>query len=242
MDRSPTRSVVLAPRLARGGRTRCSCNDSMSATSGGLLLSSAAGSSCRSAEWRCRSQGETPCRSLSPSWSHQPARNSQRCCLCTSEGRRYRPAGGREAQSVTGGGLQAEHGCVSACGSYLAGVDAALRVTSTQVVAVEHPVVPVAAVAEVEVEEVDLGLLQDLGGLGGRCSCERRAEWAPSAPGPFVGEALPEVSASCFQTARPHPSLWMHPHGVTRGFAFSFNPGQPCVLGTHISSPCVPSH
>jgi len=47
------------------------------------------------------------------------------------------------------------------CSSYLAGVDAALRVTSTHVVDMDSPSIPVAAVADVEVNELDLGLLQD---------------------------------------------------------------------------------
>ena len=47
-------------------------------------------------------------------------------------------------------------------GSYLAGVDVALRVASAQVVGVDVPCVPPATVAEVDVDEVDLGLLQDI--------------------------------------------------------------------------------
>ena len=57
--------------------------------------------------------------------------------------------------------MQGEQSCVLACSSYLAGVDAALRITSTQVVAVHSPSIPAAAVAEVEVNELHLGLLQD---------------------------------------------------------------------------------
>ena len=57
--------------------------------------------------------------------------------------------------------MQAEHSCVLVCSSYLAGVDAALRVTSTHVVGMDSPSIPVAAVADVEVNELDLGLLQD---------------------------------------------------------------------------------
>ena len=78
--------------------------------------------------------------------------------------------------------MQAEHGCVLVCSSYLAGVDAALRVTSTHVVDMDSPSIPAAAVAEVEVKELDLGLLQDLGRLDRNYSCEHRAGLAPSAP------------------------------------------------------------
>lgn len=46
--------------------------------------------------------------------------------------------------------------------SYLAGVDATHWVASTQVLSVDGPCVPEAAVTELDINEVDLGLLQDI--------------------------------------------------------------------------------
>lgn len=57
--------------------------------------------------------------------------------------------------------------------SYLAGVNATLRVASTQVVGVDVPTVPLAAVADLDVDKVDLGLLQDITWC---LSCEHRKE------------------------------------------------------------------
>lgn len=45
----------------------------------------------------------------------------------------------------------------------LAGVDATLHITSTQVVGLDGPSIPPAAVAELGVNEMDHGLLQDIG-------------------------------------------------------------------------------
>ena len=80
------------------------------------------------------------------------------------------PSGGRAtgqakpAPGCLGGcaGAVCAAGCCLVAGSYLAGVDAALRVASTQVVGVDGPCVPPAAVAEADVDEVNLGLLQDI--------------------------------------------------------------------------------
>lgn len=57
--------------------------------------------------------------------------------------------------------------------SYLAGVDATLWVTSTQVLSVDGPCIPEAAVTEPDVNKVDLGLLQD---ITWSLSCEHRKE------------------------------------------------------------------
>ena len=46
--------------------------------------------------------------------------------------------------------------------SYLAGVDATLRIASTDVVGVDGPFVPAAAVTDPGINEVDLGLLQHI--------------------------------------------------------------------------------
>ena len=46
--------------------------------------------------------------------------------------------------------------------SYLAGVNAALRIASTDVVRVDGPSVPPAAVTDVDINEADLGLLQHI--------------------------------------------------------------------------------
>ena len=61
---------------------------------------------------------------------------------------------------------------VMAC-SYLAGVNVAFWVTSTQVVGVDVPCIPVSAVAELEIDELDPGLLQV---ISFTCSCEQRKE------------------------------------------------------------------
>lgn len=46
--------------------------------------------------------------------------------------------------------------------SYLAGVDATLHITSTQVVGLDGPSIKLSAVADFEVDEIDHGLLQDI--------------------------------------------------------------------------------
>ena len=81
--------------------------------------------------------------------------------------------------------MHAEHSAVLGCSSYLAGVDAALRVPSTDVVAVHGPAVPAAAVADLDVNEMHSGLLQDVRGFGWCCSCEHRAESSPE-PQPYI--------------------------------------------------------
>lgn len=77
--------------------------------------------------------------------------------------------------------------------SYLAGVDATLHITSTQVVGLDGPSIPPAAVAEFEVDEIDHGLLQD---IRRSSSCKQirvigtRQLIASSFP-PCLGEPLP---------------------------------------------------
>lgn len=83
---------------------------------------------------------------------------------------RWRPSGGRvtcQAKHAPGDVWALRQGCRCCRGltcstSYLAGVDATLRIASAQVVAVDGPSVPPAAVAEVDINELDLGLLQDI--------------------------------------------------------------------------------
>lgn len=55
--------------------------------------------------------------------------------------------------------------------SYLAGVDATHWVSSTQVLSVDGPCVPEAAVTELGINDVDLGLLQD---IAWSFNCEHR--------------------------------------------------------------------
>lgn len=52
-------------------------------------------------------------------------------------------------------------------GTYLAAVDASFLVPGAEVVVMDPAVVPVAAVAPLERDEVHAGLLQDVGRLGG---------------------------------------------------------------------------
>lgn len=77
--------------------------------------------------------------------------------------------------------------------SYLAGVDATLHITSTQIVGLDGSSIPPAAVAEFEVDEIDHGLLQD---IRRSSSCKQIEELAPgnSLPvlsPPRLGEPLP---------------------------------------------------
>ena len=101
-----------------------------------------------------------------------------------------------------GAGLGGCHRAACAVGaalvarSYLAGVDAALRIASTQAVAVDGPSGPAAAAAELDVDEVVLGLLQD---ITWSPSCQHRKELTASSSLPVLplpppsrlAEALP---------------------------------------------------
>jgi len=84
----------LALASERGLRWRE--NDSMAVLLDYLFLLSAvpsvAGSSRRSAAWRCRLQAGLVWHSLSPSWSLQQARSSRWCYLCRPEDHRCHPA------------------------------------------------------------------------------------------------------------------------------------------------------
>lgn len=88
--------------------------------------------------------------------------------------------GCHRAACAVGGGLVAR--------SYLAGVDAALRIASTQVVAVDGPSVPAAAVAELDIDEADLGLLQD---ITWSPSCQHRKELTASSSLPVLLSSPP---------------------------------------------------
>ena len=71
------------------------------------------------------------------------------------------PAKGRDGARLGGcGGAACAAGAWLVARSYLAGVDAALRIAGTDVVGVDGPPVPAAAVTDPGINEVDLGLLQ----------------------------------------------------------------------------------